>query len=264
MSTQTHIKRSIVLLTGSIAMEVSLLAGIFNINSSLYHLIHVLLIAALVGSQLSLYFFWKKYDIKQNYALLFAIGTALTGVGDYVNSAISHVQPVSLKLTWAMLLFGSGYAIYNYTLWTYNNTILKQKQDGFSRNRYMVAVPFLLVNVISWYLHVEANVKGLDLLYYGSFVFNATIYVMMPMAAFWFFINTRQSTGGLIVFVGALLIPYSDLVLFGSWLRGGNPPEPSFQFYSYNWILYYGGQILISMFPGLVIDPPGEKADLQR
>ena len=47
--------------------------------------------------------------------------------------------------------------------------------------------------------------------------------------------------------VGAVLIPYSDLVLFRSWLEGGDPDVVSRQLYASNWILYFGGQIFSSM-----------------
>ena len=72
--------------------------------------------------------------------------------------------------------------------------------------------------------------------------------------------NSRWSVGGLLVLVGAVLIPYSDLVLFRSWLEGGDPDVVSRQLYASNWILYFGGQCLMSLFPALVIGSAGASA----
>ena len=254
MSPKNFIMLAIVLLAASITLEITLLAGVLNLGVSRYHQIHLLLIGTLAGSQFLLYFYGKRHGIKHHAALLFAIGACLTGSGDFVNGAISHIEPVSLKLTWALLLFGAGYVSYSVALWTYNNAILKRGTSTFARARYLIAVPFLVMNVAAWFKYVEPNVAGFDLLYYGSFIFNATIYVLLPTFAVWFFYNSGKSIGGLIVLVGAFLIPYSDLILFSSWLRGGDPAVASFQLYAYNWILYFGGQVLISIFPALVID----------
>jgi len=250
---QRHIQFTIIILTLSIALEITFLAGIITVSAALYHCLHMLFMASLIGSQLAL-FFSSKGAPQRNTALWFATGTSLTAVGDFINSAISPVQPVSLKLTWALALFGAGYAIYNAVLWQYNNRLLKRSDTPFAKYRYLLALPVLAVNVLSWCQHVQGNLQGLGLLRYGSFVFNATIYVLMPTLGLWFFYNRRKSTSGLMVLLGTLLIPYSDLILFGSWLRGGNPAAPSFQLYAYNWILYYAGQVLISLFPAIVME----------
>lgn len=254
MSPQKHIKTSIILLSSSIALEAAFLAKLFSISDLLYHSLHILLMVTLIGSQLSLFLLSKRQNGTHKLALWFAIGTALTAIGDFVNGAVSQVQPVSLKLSWALLFFGSGYALYNYALWKYNSAALNKTPGTFSRLRHFIVIPFLIINVTSWFLHVEPGLRGMDLLYYGSFVFNATIYVMMPTVAVWYFYNSRQSVGGLLVLMGALLIPYSDLVLFNSWFRGGNPSAPSFELYAYNWLVYFSGQVLISLFPALVMN----------
>ena len=80
-----------------------------------------------------------------------------------------------------------------------------------------------------------------------------TIYVAMPMFAWWYFYATNWSLHGLIIFIAACLIPYSDLVLFGSWMKDGqNPAFTSIQNYATNWILYYSGQALMSMLPAFI------------
>jgi len=244
-----YIKLSIVLLVASVTLEITLLAGLFQFSDALYHGIHLLLMATLIVSQLTLFLTADKHLQTRKYALWFAIATTFTAIGDYVNSAVSAVQPVSMKLTWAMLLFGIGYAVYNVVLWQINYLMLKQQgKTRFSGLQYAIALPILAINVVSWFQHVEPNIRGLDVLYYGSFIFNATIYVMMPLFAVWFFHQTKYSMGGLLVLLGAFLIPYSDLILFASWLRG-NPPVPSFQLYAYNWILYFSGQALLTQLP---------------
>ena len=244
-----YIKFSIALLVASVSLEITLLAGLFQFSDALYHGIHLLFMATLIASQLTLFLTADKHLQTRKYALWFAIATTFTAIGDYVNSAVSAVQPVSMKLTWAMLLFGIGYAVYNFVLWQLNQSMLKQqKKTRFSGLQYAIALLILAINVVSWFQHVEPNIRGLDVLYYGSFIFNATIYVMMPLFAVWFFHQTKYSMGGLLVLLGAVLIPYSDLILFASWLRG-NPPVPSFQLYAYNWILYFSGQALLTQLP---------------
>jgi hypothetical protein len=244
-----YIKFSIGLLVASVSLEITLLAGLFQFSDALYHGIHLLLMVILIASQLTLFLTANKHLQTRKYALWFAIATTFTAIGDYVNSAVSAVQPVSMKLTWAMLLFGIGYAVYNFVLWQLNQSMLKQqKKTRFSGLQYAIALLILAINVVSWFQHVEPNIRGLDVLYYGSFIFNATIYVMMPLFAVWFLHQTKYSMGGLLVLLGAFLIPYSDLILFASWLRG-NPPVPSFQLYAYNWILYFSGQALFTQLP---------------
>ncbi len=257
MPSQTHIRLAATLLAVSMTLEVTLLAGINSIPDPLYHGLHLLFMAGVIASQLTLY--WRSRGRPQaRLALWFGAGMLLTAAGDYINGALSSVQPVSLKLTWALFLFGAGYILYNLALWTHCNGQLRRQQSGFARRRHLVAIPVLAVNVASWFLHVKANLTGMDTLLYGSFIFNATIYVMMPTLGFWYFLASRQGIGGLVVLIGTILVPYSDLVLFGSWLRGGDPAVPSFQLYACNWILYFGGQALLSLFPALVLAAPDD------
>jgi hypothetical protein len=244
---------AVLLLSASVAFEVAMLADLASIGTDAYHSLHVTLMAILAGSQFALYRYGRKHGVKHHLALLFALGATVTGVGDFINGAISGVEPVSLKLTWALLLFGSGYILYAVALWTYNNAILKREPTAFARYRYALVLPVLALNVTAWFIDVEPHVDVSDLLYYGSFVFNATIYVALPVLGIWFFRNSGWSVGGLIVLLGTAFVPVSDLILFSSWLGGGDPPVPSFELYAYNWIVYFGGQVMVSIFPALVI-----------
>ncbi|MBJ7348478.1 MAG: hypothetical protein JHC87_07900 [Thermoleophilaceae bacterium] len=254
MSPKNFMTIAIVLFASSVALEINVLAGVMSLGETSYHSIHIALMATLAASQFALYFYGKQRGVQHKAALLFGIGLCLTGTGDFVNGAISGIEPVSLKLTWAMLLFGLGYIGYCVALWTYNSPILRSDTGTFARFRYLVAIPFLVLNVGAWLMHVEPNFADTGVLYYGSFVFNATIYVVMPMLGVWYYHNTGRSVGGLIVLLGTLFLPFSDLVLFSSWLRDGDPAVATAALYAYNWIVYFGGQILVGMFPAQIID----------
>jgi len=91
-------------------------------------------------------------------------------------------------------------------------------------------------------------------------VFNASIYVLMPLLAIRDCQRSDYSSGGLIVVIGSLLIPYSDLILFNSWLKGGDPAVPTLALYAINWIVYFGGQVLISRFPALALEAEARRA----
>lgn len=244
-----------VLLAVSIGIEVSLLAGVFHLDTAPYHLMHVALMGALVLGQFAL---WQHARAARRpeagAALALAIGAACTAVGDFVNGAVSGIEPVSLKLTWALLLFGTGYTLYVITLWRHAAPALHESAPRLYAWRYAIALVILAGNLLAWFQHVEARVAGHDLLYYGSFVFNATLYVMLPTCALWLAAANRFSLGSIVVLIGAILVPYSDLVLFDSWLRGGDPAVPSFELYAYNWIVYFGGQALFATFPSLLMN----------
>lgn len=242
------------LLAGAVALEATLLAGVVHLGDGLYHGLHVAQMATLVLAQLALWRTLRRQGAAAApAALALAVGAAFTAVGDFVNGAVSGVEPVSLKLSWALLLFGSGYTIYVATLARYAAPRLKRHGGPFFAWRYRVMAIILALNVVAWFRHVAANVAGRDLLCYGSFVFNATIYVALPGLALWYFVAAGRSVGALLVLLGAVLIPYSDLVLFDSWLRG-DPAVPAFALYAANWIVYFGGQALFSLFPALLAE----------
>jgi hypothetical protein len=239
-------------LAASVAIEVTLLAGIFQLGSGAYHGLHLLLMAALAGALL-LQFRWARTqgNAAAASALLLAAGALSTGIGDYVNGALSGVSPVSLKLTWALLLFGIGYSLYVGVLWQAAKTCAPGNWQTW---RWLLPLLILTGNVLAWFNHVEANVADHALLYYGSFAFNATLYVALPTLALWFWAQTGRTPAAMIVLVGTVFIPWSDLVLFDSWLRGQDPDVPAFELYALNWILYFGGQALFATLPSLLIE----------
>lgn len=244
---------AIVLASASIAFEAAALSGLVDVGTDAYHSIHVALMAALVISQFALFLHGRGRRPEARLALFFAVGAAFTMVGDFFNGAVSGVEPVSHKLTWALLWFGTGYVLYVAALWMHNEPILRQSESAFAKYRYAFVLPVLAVNVAGWLMHVGPNVEDFELLRYGSFVFNATIYVALPVLGLWFFRNTGWSAGGLVVLIGAIFIPYSDLVLFSSWLGDGDPAVPSFRLYAYNWIVYFTGQVMVAVFPALAM-----------
>lgn len=245
-----------VLVAVSIATEATLLAGIFHLDTGPYHLMHLLWMGVLVCGQLAVYRHARAQSLPgAGAAFALGLGALSTGIGDFVNGAASSVEPVSLKLTWALLLFGIGYALYVVTIYRHAEPALRAASPAAYRSRYLIALAILAGNVFAWLQHVEPHVAGHALLYYGSFIFNATLYVMLPACALWLALATRWSLGSIVVLIGAILIPYSDLVLFGSWLRGGDPAVPSFELYAYNWILYFSGQALFAILPSLLMSP---------
>jgi len=242
-----------VLLAVSIGLEVTLLADVYRLDTAAYHGLHLVLMGVLVCGQFAVWRRARRDGLAgAGAALALAIGAASTAVGDFVNGAVSGVEPVSLKLTWALFWFGIGYTLYVMTLLRHAGPVLAAGAPRLYRWRWAIALPFLAGNVLAWFRHVEPGAAGHDLLYYGSFVFNATIYVMLPLFAFWLVLGTRASLGSIVVLIGAALIPYSDLVLFDAWLRG-NPAVPAFDLYATNWIVYFGGQALFATFPSLMI-----------
>ncbi|MBJ7458250.1 MAG: hypothetical protein JHD02_03585 [Thermoleophilaceae bacterium] len=255
MTPKRFILLAILLGTTSIAFEATALADVFKPSTDAYHSTHIAFMAALVIGQFALYFSARASHPEARLALLFAIGATFTATGDFINGASSGIEPVSTKLTWALLWFGTGYLLYVVAMWLYNEPILKQSTStsNFAKYRYAIALPILAANVAGWFMHVGPLVEDFELLRYGSFIFNATIYVAMPMLGIWFFRNSGWSAGGLVVLMGTLFIPFSDLILFASWLENGDPDVPSYQLYAYNWFVYFSGQVMISIFPALAI-----------
>ncbi len=252
MTPEKHIKISASILLISICIEATLLSELRAASDLLYTLIHLALVITLTSSQLLLYFSLQD-GIAKKMALLFSLGTAITTVGDYINSSISSITPISNKLCFALFLFGAGYTLYNIALWKSTSSLIKNNIN-FNKMKWLFLIPILAINLFSWFMDVEKNVTASNLLHYGSFVFNATIYVAMPLFALWYFASNNWSLKGLLVFFGALMIPYSDLVLFNSWLHGGvDSDKTTLVFYVSNWIIYFTGQVLISLLPSFVV-----------
>lgn len=253
MTPERHIKVVIALVAVSVMVEVNVLAGLATLGEAAYHGWHLVLMAAVLVAQLALHRSTPASVEQRRYALWFAAGLGCTMVGDFVNSAISGVEPVTRKLSVALVLFGAGYGLYCAALWHHHRAHLSAHPVERPSRRYLVLLLIAALNVATWFAQVRGTVEVSDVLTYGSFAFNVTIYVALPAFALWYAVNTRWSIGGLVVLVGAILIPYSDLVLFRSWLADGNPDVPSQDLYAANWILYFSGQCLMSLFPALVL-----------
>lgn len=266
MNAKNIIIGAILCLTVSVVTELSMLSGIISIENKLYFSWHIILMGLLIALQVLFCHYLTKNNVNYKYSLLLAIGMIFTAIGDYVNSGISSVEPVSNKLTMAVFLFGTGYILYNYILCSYTYKLLQnKKRDALIKYRYLMAIPLLMINLISWFTYIENNLKNFEFLHHSAFVFNATIYVAMPLFAMWYYYLTHWSIHGLIIAIAAFLIPYSDLVLFGSWMKDGqNPAFASIQNYSTNWILYYSGQALMSMLPAFITmdESPPSRGDV--
>ena len=237
-----------VLLAGSMVVEAGMLSGLLALPVSGYHLIHLVLMAALLAITVALWLRRRQEGATDaSVVLLFAIGLAFTMVGDFVNSRLSTVEPVTLKLSWALLFFGLGYSCYIAGLCRG----LALSHPGAPR-LWLVIPAILALNVIGWLTSVATRVAGHPVLSYGSFVFNATVYVVLPWLAIRYLVASRFGLASVVVMIGAFLLPFSDLVLFKTWLPRPDAEPVSLVLYSSNWILYYGGQCLANVFPAAI------------
>jgi hypothetical protein len=231
----------------SVTLEMALLASVYTVSDGVYHGIHLALMAILIGSQLALYVRHKGLETSR-YAKWLAIGLGATAVGDFVNSGVSGVEPVTTKLSWALLFFGVGYTLYCAALWHYGRSRVREGAGGYRTLK--IAIPIVaVVNIAGWLGEVEPNLGDHAFLWGGSLAFSLTIYALLPALAIWFYRQSGYSTTGLLIVVAAILIPYSDVVLFSSWLADGNPAVPPRELYAFNWVLYFSGQALMSLFP---------------
>ncbi|MGL4305774.1 MAG: hypothetical protein ACRCSF_06430 [Mycobacteriaceae bacterium] len=253
MEAKTAIKLILVLVFANLGVEVSFLAETVIASDVVYYLCHLGFMAALT---VILLLFCLKYIRSDRpvglAAVLVTCGLFITAVGDYVNSDVSAVESVEAKLSFALFLFGAGYISYCIALIILSNRVARERSDisHWFRYRYFLLIPSLAITSVSWYQHVMENVEGNSLLYYGSIIFNSTIYTLMPVLGFLFFYLARWNLGGLLVFIGSVFIPFSDLILFATWLDGGDEPV-SLYFYSINFIVYFSGQACLVLFPAV-------------
>ena len=257
MTAETFLKYLAVLLAGSLAAESAVLSGMLPLPVAAYHGLHLALMAALLTITLSLYRSRRREGADDKaVVLLFAAGLAFTLVGDYVNSQLSDVNPVTLKLTWALLFFGLGYSCYIVGLWK-GSALLP------ARPRLLIAIPVIAaINVIGWFTSVASRVAGDPALTYGSFAFNATLYVLLPWLAIRHLVARRFSLDAVVVLIGAVLLPYSDLVLFTTWLAQPPGAPISTTLYASNWIVYFSGQCLINVFTASAVLASRQRAGL--
>jgi hypothetical protein len=173
---------------------------------------------------------------------LLSVGLAFTGIGDVVNSSISPVHGPPQKLTWALLWFGVGYSAYVAFL-----GLEFRRISAAMRKRALItllaAAPILAVgNYVSWSERIEPLVGQHEILRAGSLIFSVTLYVALPALSLAIFVGSNWSTEALVLLIGAGLLPFSDLILFATWLQGDGPV--SLANYAINWIFYFGGQSL--------------------
>lgn len=237
-----------VLLAVSVGIECGVLSGLWPLPEGRYHLIHLLLMGSLLAGVLALHRHRRgRAAADAPVPLWFAAGLAFTGTGDYVNSALSAISPVSPKLTWALLFFGLGYICYAIGMWK-GLALLAGGRTVVSGMLWAIVPVILLLNVSTWFTRIQSLVAGHPLLSYGSFAFNATIYVALPWLAIRYLLGTRFSVASVVVMVGVAFIIYSDLVLFDAWLRREDGVPIPVPLYAVNWILYFGGQCLTNVF----------------
>lgn len=249
-----------VLVAGSVAVECGVLSGLWPLPVGVYHLIHLLLMATLLAATLALHRHRKSHGAADSSVpLWFAGGLAFTAVGDYVNSALSAVDPVSPKLNWALLFFALGYSCYVAGMWK-GLALLAGGRTIVSRPLWLLLPVILLMNVITWITRVHGLVAAHPILTWGSFVFNATLYVLLPWLGIRYLVARRFSVDAVVVMAGVAFIIYSDLVLFDSWMKlAEGSPIPT-ALYAANWILYFGGQCLTNVFPSALAKALDDRA----
>ena len=239
------------LLGFSVAVECGVLSGLWTLGLRGYHLIHLMLMACLFGLAVALYRQRSRRGAADRaVSLWFAAGLACTIVPavDFVTSEPSSSNPVTHQLSLAMLFFALGYTCYIVGMWK-GLALLTDGKTVVPRTLWLLIPVILAGNVITWITRVQARVADYPILYYGSFVFNATIYVILPWLAIRYLIARRFSLAAVAVMIGAVFIAYSDLVLFDSWFRLPVGTSIPTVLYASNWILYFGGQCLLNVFP---------------
>ncbi len=251
MKAEHYISTAVVCIFVSIAVEASVLAGIIRIEQGGYYFTwHIVLMGILILAQILMHLGQGRGTWSGKCSLLFAVAMSFTAVGDYVNSGMSSVEPLSNKLTMAVFLFGTGYVGYNYLLFMCPRDLSRKLSLKIV---LLSALPILITNLVFWFVFVENNLKPFPFLHHSAFVFNLTIYAAMPLFALRYYHSTGWGPSGLAVILAGVLIPYSDLVLFGSWFKGGqNPLVAGIDLYAANWLVYYSGQGLMSMLPAFV------------
>lgn len=254
------VKLLTVLLAVSVGLECGVLSGLWPLPVGAYHAIHLVLMATVLAATLALSRNRRSRGAGDSAVpLWFAGGLAFTFVGDYVNSALSAVDPVTPKLNWALLFFALGYSCYVAGMWK-GLALLSGGKTVVPRSLWLLLPVILVANVSTWITRVRPLVEAHPILNYGSFVFNATLYVLLPWLGIRYLIARRFGVDAVVVMVGVVFIVYSDLVLFDSWLRlADGTPVPT-AFYAANWILYFGGQCLINVFPSAVASAADRRA----
>lgn len=250
MNTNKHIIFISLIIAFVYSLEMTLLAKLIVLSDEIYQAIHLISMAGLIVAQLSLIKNFKQNGLSIKLLILTAVGLFSTGIGDYANSSLSNITPVSTKLTFAMIAFGFGYLLYSYNLWVAIRTKSDQTKPISMTNVSLTIVPVLGFGLANWFM-MSNLMNEFDLLYYGSFVFVCTIYLALPSLSILYAYKSGWSISSWIIMIASFFILYSDVILFSSWLVG-NPNNPTRELYAYNWIIYFGGQCLMSLLPTFV------------
>lgn len=236
------------LLALSVTTEVLWMGNISRPPTTIYHMWHVALMLFVIAVRLA-----YQQQLSQQvarYTRILIAGMAMCAVGDVVNSAISGIEPISQKLSVAIILFGAGYILYVYVLYRFSQPRLAQRGGIGYPMRWFVVMIIAVANTVGWISYVREPVAGHQFLEVGSFLFNLVIYTLMIGFSIWYFWANRLSLRALPVLIGGLLLPLSDLYLFSTWLAPGQDRNiPIFDLYAANWILYFGGQVLFAFLP---------------
>lgn len=104
------------------------------------------------------------------------------------------------------------------------------------------AAVLAVANYLSWSSRIEPVVSQHGALKTGSLIFSLTLYVALPALSLAIFVGSGWSTEALVLLIGTGLLPFSDLILFGTWL--GENDSVSLGNYALKRIFYFGGQSL--------------------
>ncbi|BCI86210.1 hypothetical protein NIIDMKKI_14160 [Mycobacterium kansasii] len=85
--------------------------------TAIYHIWHVALMLFVITVRLA--YQQRLSPQVARYTRILIAGMAMCAVGDVVNSAISGIEPISQKLSTAIILFGAGYTLYVYVLYRF-------------------------------------------------------------------------------------------------------------------------------------------------
>ena len=230
----------------------SLLAGLEAVPDPGYQIVHLFSMGLLIAGQFLLMRHFRQKGLSVKVPALTAAALVCTGIGDLVNGTLIGITPVSTKLAFALFLFGAGYLMYNYNLWHAIRTTGDPSRKMPLAALICLVVVALINNVASWFIYIDELVRDFTLLHYGGLGFNATIYVALPVLSIYYAYKTGWAIHGWIIIIAGVFLPYSDLILFDSWLPR-NPNHPGRDLYAYNWMVYFNGQCLMSLLPSFLV-----------
>lgn len=249
MDERMHLNAVVGVAMASLVAEMAMLSRGNPLGDTAYHALHLVLMGVLVVLQGLLWFRLRRVGGPAPAALLIGLGLVFTAVGDYVNSALSPVTPVSAKLSVAVVLFGIGYGLYTALL--AGTVLVRTGERALTGGPLAVLlVVVAVINVFFWN-DLSDLMAGHGFLRYGSLVFSTVLYTAFLVFAALNAYQSRWAPGSVLVLFAAFFIAYSDQILFGSWLEG-NPDSPDRLLYAVNWAVYFTGQALFSALPAVL------------